>query len=288
MAYEDSGSRELNPDGCSGHWGGGERHPLQDPSMGRLVRTIEAEIIPRLMLAHRLNGPEVVRTRSAPGPEEIEELARIVVSHDVAVACAYVEAIQARDLTVDRIYLDLLAPVARQLGTLWEEDRCSFTDVTVGLLRLQQVIHELSPRYREEFAQAAECEPRRVLLMVTPGEQHTFGIGIVAEFFRRAGWETWHEMPRTEHEMLHLVRDRSFTLIGLSASVDTRLDGLANTIGRLRKASCNHSVGVLVGGLPFLGYPERVERVGADGTAMDGRLAVKRAREIVAEIADNP
>lgn len=273
---------------CADYWSP-EPQGAPDQHMARLVRTIEGEIIPRLMLAHRVNGELPGGRRRAAGPtqEEVAELARIVVSHDVSVACAYVEAMRAREIPVERLYLELLAPVARLLGKLWIADRCTFTDVTIGLLRLQQVMHELSPNFHAE-AERERIGGYRALLVPVPGEQHVFGVGIVAEFFRRAGWEIWDEAPRTERGLLELVRAQSFSLIGLSASVDSRLHDIAKTIRNLRRASCNHSVGILVGGLAFLGYPERVTRVGADGSATDGRQAVRRGQELVTKVASVP
>jgi hypothetical protein len=38
----------------------------------------------------------------------------------------------------------------------------------------------------------------------------------------------------------------------------------------------------MVGGQPFIGHPERVFAVGADGTAPDGRLAPQEAEKLVA------
>ena len=58
-----------------------------------------------------------------------------------------------RGASVETLYLDLLAPTARHLGDLWDADVCDFTEVTVGLGRLQQVLHELSPAFQSEIAQ---------------------------------------------------------------------------------------------------------------------------------------
>ncbi len=55
------------------------------------------------------------------------------------------------------------------------------------MTRLQQIVHELSPEFERETAQA--FDGRRILLLTMPGEQHTLGLMIVEEYFRRYGWD---------------------------------------------------------------------------------------------------
>ena len=64
-----------------------------DPEAESLARMIEAEIIPRLMLAHRGQGlsKNLPSSSGRSTPEDVAELARIVVEHDTKVACAYVD-----------------------------------------------------------------------------------------------------------------------------------------------------------------------------------------------------
>ena len=116
-----------------------------------LRRTIETEVIPHLLLAHRaamdegLNLPQRATLSDAyPRASEIAELARLVVHQDASTALTYVDTVSARGVPLDAIFINLLAPTARLLGELWNEDICSFVDVTIGLSRLQQVLHELS------------------------------------------------------------------------------------------------------------------------------------------------
>ena len=172
-------------------------------------------------------------------------------------------------LPIETLYLDLLAPTARHLGDLWEADVCDFTQVTIGLGRLQQVLHELSHAFQSEMAAAASLG-RRVLLIPVPGEQHSFGLFMVAEFFRRAGWDVCGTEVDTRQDLVRTMRDQSFAVVGLSASCGTRLDALAASIRAARRASRNRGVGVMVGGPLFVGHPELVAHVGADATALDG------------------
>jgi methanogenic corrinoid protein MtbC1 len=249
-----------------------------------LGQTIEAEVIPRLMLAHTQFALRTVEPREPRAlhiaPEDVAELARIVIEHDTEVASSYIETLRGQGVPVEAIYVDLLAPTARVLGEMWKADLCDFTDVTIGISRLQQLVHELSPDFERETSQ--QFEGRRILLVTMPGEQHTLGLMLVEEYFRRSGWDCCSSAPKDSRDLARLVRGQHFDVIGLSVSWDVLIEGVASAIQALRKASLNKSVTILVGGSVFHEHPEYVSRVGADGTADDGRHALLQLRHLLA------
>jgi methanogenic corrinoid protein MtbC1 len=266
---------------------GSQQHDDTERRIAGLVRTIEGEIIPRLMLAHAARGRELVSASGAPArpvePEHVDTLIRAVMAEDTTAALQLVRSLAASGISLETIYLELLSPAARRAGELWEADQCSFTDVTIGLWRLQEVMHEVGmangipPRTAEP--------PHRVLLRQTPGEQHSFGLNMVAEFFRRAGWQVHDESTEAGTDPVANVRSRWFDVVGLSLSGERHLDVLATTIHAIRKASRNRGVGVMVGGPLFTEHPDWVARVGADTTAGDGRQAVLQAHTMIGLLA---
>jgi methanogenic corrinoid protein MtbC1 len=271
--------------------GGGTFKPIStelsesELRMARLIRTIEGEIVPRLVLSRRTSRPaEIVKAREHRNPDatDVAELVRLLLHHDVAVASAYVDTVRQRGATLEMVCLDLLAPAARQLGVMWEEDECDFMQVTVGLCRLHQLLRELSPEFTVDDAQRPG--DRRILLATCPGDQHTFGIALVAQFLRRAGWDVWHEFLATSAEILEVTSQHWFSVVGLSVATETRIDVLADTIRAIRRASRNRSVGILVGGPILVEKPELASLVGADATAIDGAQAVQRAEHIFSSL----
>jgi methanogenic corrinoid protein MtbC1 len=246
----------------------------------RLVRTIESEIVPRLVLTRRVAaGAGVARAQaSCPDSSDVKELVRLLMAHDASVASAYVDTVRQRGATLERVCLDLLAPAARQFGMLWEQDECDFMQVTVGLCRLHQLLRELSPEFGS--ADTDLKGDRRILLAPCPGDQHTFGISLVAQFLRRADWEVWHEFPTSAAEIIAIVGRHWFAVIGLSVGTEARLDHLAATIAAIRRESRNRAIGVLVGGPILVEKPELARLVGADATAADGPQAVLRAEQM--------
>lgn len=274
---------------ASGRAHAGERHVERNAEstgtrLAQLARTIEAEIIPRLVLAHRdqpdyrapVPGGELV-----PTEDDLKEFTHLVLTQELDVLVAAVDTLRTRGMALDTIYLGLLSPTARRLGRMWDEDLCDFTEVTIGLWRLQQLLREFSPAFR------TECDRHlgayRCLLGPMPGEQHTFGLSMVAEFFRRAGWDVCDLPAASVADLVDCVRREAFVFAGLSLSCAARLDALAACITDIRRASRNRSIRVMVGGTVFVEHPEWVTRVGADMTARNGREAVRLAEKMFVE-----
>lgn len=252
--------------------------------LATLVRTIEGEIVPRMIVGRRTAVRSSTSLRSAAAPrrsldhEDVAELTRLLIDHEAAVAAAYVETIHHEGASMKSICLGLLAPAARELGWMWEQDRADFVQVTVGLCRLHEVLRGMSRSLRIEHT--APERGSSVLLVPAPGEQHTFGLMMVAEFFRRAGWEVATEYPARMDQLLSLVSQERYTLVGLTVAGEDRLDGLSGRIAQIRRASRNKGVGVLVGGRLFVDDPELALRVGADATARDAGEVAQHAANV--------
>jgi methanogenic corrinoid protein MtbC1 len=250
-----------------------------------LSSTLSQQIIPRLIQAHT---PGECHTEDPSGygaqagrlitPADVRELVRMVLLPDDHAARASVEAMRLRGVPVETLFIDLLALAARHLGELWEEDLCNFADVTVGVGRLQQVMRDLSPGLMTGALSAAQ--PRRVLLLPSPGEQHTFGLTMVGDFFRSAGWDVAGG-PATSLDFESLVRREWYDVVGFSLASELYLPRLAPAIAAVRKASMNPRVGILVGGPLFLRQGGLANEVGADAVAINGSLAPEIADKLV-------
>ncbi len=229
--------------------------------------SVQADVVPRLVRA--LDGRP--RGRRVLVAARVEEFARLVTTCDLVAAMAFVAKLD-RGLGPDSLYLDLLAPAARHLGELWTEDRCHFTEVTLGLSRLQRVLRVPSPA----FQAGAPVQPvaMAALLVALPEEQHTFGLSMLTEFFHRADWRVAGGSRLTTAAVGRAVRSHWFDVVGFSLGSETRLDVLTAAIRSVRRASRNPHLGVMVGGPIFHLAPHLAREVGADATASDGPAAV--------------
>jgi MerR family transcriptional regulator, light-induced transcriptional regulator len=253
-----------------------------------LIRTIEGQIVPRLLLARAsVPASEAPLALPLPGgaqdPQTVAELTRLLLEHTSEVASVYVQLLHADGASIEAILLNVLAPAARRLGALWESDDVDFFAVSLGLARLQTIVRELSAASPQEDSPPGLAGT--ILLVPEIGEQHTFGLQLVAEFFRRARWDVWLEQPASTDEYARLIAAEHFAVIGLAVGSDSKLEHLAGRITATRRGSRNRSVCVMVGGPLFLNRPEIARQVGADATATDGPQAVQIAQTLVKSLA---
>ncbi len=277
--------------------------PSDDQSMPRelmkLSRTIEGEIIPRLMMLFDQEqaeaGPSLaledchedatsadqVRTAATAMIDSVPEFADILLRNDAPVAARYVESLRASGIPLPAIYLGLLAPTARRLGLMWENDECNFTEVTVGVSRMHQVLLQFSPCFRATARGDAD-DGRNALIVPAPGEQHTFGLFMVVEFFRRAGWNVWSGNPSNRTDLLSLVKRQRFDVVGYSIAAERNVDAMEQQVKAVRNESSNPRIKIIVGGNLVDRQPGIGAQLGADAVALADADPVAIASAVVA------
>ena len=246
----------------------------------RVVRTIKTQIIPKIVLALR-KTPKPAESVEQKNPGPIEQFAALALGNDDLAPFAWVEDLLAAGVSVESVFLDLLAPTARHLGILWESDATDFATVTLAVGRLQRIMRWLGDNFCE---QAGQGGGESVLLTIIPGEQHSFGLSMAAEFFRRAGWNLCTGPFASHQELTSLVHNHWFDVVGFSVSSDRRLEDLKKDIRDIRRNSRNQSVGIILGGPMVIAQPDLVVAMGADMMASDATTAPQQARELIERI----
>lgn len=213
---------------------------------------------------------------------DVENFAPLTLTAEADTLLDYVEALIARGVSVEAVMVDLLAPTARELGKYWEADRCDFVDVTMGLWRLQEIVHELSACLPASTRGGTRW---RALFTPMPGDQHSFGAILLDEIFAREGWFTDRLGDVSTSELLDRVAADAFDLVGLTDGSESHMAALPSLIEAVRHVSANPHVRVMVGGRIFVEAPARATEVGADGTAPDARIAVQVAGRLVGAVS---
>ena len=235
------------------------------------------------------SGSARPRAVPPPPPPSAESLAmapfvapfvRLSLDADDAAFAAFIADVMARGFSVQAVYLHLLAPAARALGEMWTADDCDFVEVTLGVARLQLALRDLSSVFLRESP--AERAAGRVLLTGGPGEQHSLGLFMVAEFFVRDGWEVRVGSPVAMGDLLSDVGAAWYDVVGFSMSCDSSFDRLKRVVTRVRRASRNSGVLIMAGGRAFDEQPDLLRRIGADMTARTAEMAPVHARQVLA------
>ena len=200
-------------------------------------------------------------------------LANFVLRRDSDDAWGYVEAMVRDGVAPRTIMTTVIAPAARRLGQLWENDACDFMQVTVGLQRLQGFLRNLDPEEDRSVDRTGRAPA--ILLLAAPGENHLLGVQMVASLFASEGWR----VERTDAEACkRRLAEQWFDAIGFSVNCERFVDGLRLTIGQARRVSQNPRLRVLVGGSILASNPEIGQKVGADDVAPDFETAIYLAR----------
>lgn len=266
-------------------WPGGPVRGTRDRPKGRdfktaLGRIVEGEIIPRLMLTHRT--PDWSAASGGTLRATDDDVARFVpllLANDLAGSIAFIGALRQRGVSLESVFIDLMTNAARRLGERWIDDSCDFLQVTLAMANLRQLLHEVSLGYGRD--RAGPQASRSVLLSAAPGETHTFGIAMVATFFRGAGWQV--DLAEGEHtqRLLARVGDEAFGVVAFSLSGERNAEALAQLIRQVRRASRNPHIGILVGGPLVLEQPDYVVMLGADAMAANAAAAVAVAQNLL-------
>ena len=161
-------------------------HIYQRPDVpdrqAKLASIVSTNIIPRLLRLHSeiiTDAPpvKVLVEALAPSKVDVSGLADILLGADLKAAAAYITIL--RDCSpMGGLFVELLEPAARLLGEIWDRDECDFIDVTLGVARLQKLLAV----FNNTHTVASLDNRHQVLIAMTPGEQHQFGLQIVERF----------------------------------------------------------------------------------------------------------
>ncbi len=262
--------------------GGGSSRPDADTVVGILSRTVERHVVPQLVLSHRVPA---VRPKAwtVPTKAEIRAFTALSLDEDGQALLAYIDAVRARGVSLETVFLRLLAPAVNLLGEMWTDDERDFAEITIASWRLQQAMVALT----EDFiAEGNHLSNGGVMLVAPcPGEQHVFSAMMASRFFQREGWNVYAEFESSCDGLARQCKRMWFDAVALSLHQDGRVDVLAEAVRQLRAASCNPALHVMLGGWAFRSSPELAARVGGDYVAHDIKNATQHLRALLAERA---
>ena len=161
------------------------------------------------------------------GAGTVSQEARLAMQSPVATALAHalcddasdlaeqmIEDLMEAGLSVAEVCLHHLAPAARCLGEWWEVDRLPFTEVTMATARIQAILRRMpigrgAPRLRAV---------KGAVFCAVPGEEHTLGVMMAADLFRRDGWDVSLFVGLDHDELVTRLSRDDREVIGLSCS----------------------------------------------------------------------
>ncbi len=195
----------------------------------------------------------------------IRTLARLALDGNGTAIADLIASLLAPGEDIKALYGSLFEPALRLLGDWWREDLCGDFDVTFALGVLQTTTRRLVNAALWKL----DVIGRDILIAPHPCESHILGAIMASDVFRHARWNVAVEFPRSDGELIDIVRATSFHVLNLSLSDvycrEHRLADMAATIRALRNASRNPRIVIVVGGRAFMEHTQvAAAMVGAD------------------------
>lgn len=245
----------------SQHGGQGDR---SGAGLSVLARTVVA----------RLVGRDGQQTRP-PDPALVAALAAAVASSEPALFEALKPELRRARISETDLVDTYFPAVARHLGCEWAEDRAAFTEVTMGVARMQAILRQVG----RDWASNTNATPdsATVLMILPEGEQHSFGIMVLTGQLRRQGVSVQLQIGPSPAALAALVQQQSFDCAMISVACEEKLELCGKVVKALRQGSGGR-LWVAVGGA-VLDRPVDVGRLTqADIVTNDPMVALAGAR----------
>ncbi len=190
------------------------------------VKRLAEEVVVRL--AGRERRAELAQIRSLAGTDPVVEFCDALLSSERDAALRLVEADLRAGANYDTICAGRLTPAARKLGELWDQDRASYTHVTLATSRIYAILRWLAPPH------PANPTHRRALFASTPGDRHLLGVTMAAEACQERGWDIELCLEAEHDELVTRIETADCAIVGVSAGSLRSLVPLARLIVAIR------------------------------------------------------
>jgi len=128
------------------------------------------------------------------------------------------------------------------LGDWWLEDRAGFSQVTIGTGRMFAIMRSM----RHLFEPTFPAQDKTATFASVPGEDHTLGVRMAADLFRKDGWEIALKVGMTHDQLVAEIEQSPTGIVGLSISGRHSVDALSRLVVALH-ICCPHAILVVSG-----------------------------------------
>ena len=238
-----------------------------------LQQTLATHVIPQLL----------VQKPSRAGLSEHSQLlgqACLSVQAGAAQDCA--RRLLAQGLGMESLYTQTIPEAARLFYDWWEADEIDFVAVTQATFQLEELIYALSVDFvMTNRGEHQSGQGRSALLVNTPGSQHSLGLLILSQFFKRHGWQVISANQYSATDICTAVRSEWVDILGVSMSDGQQIAAIKQLITQARRSSSNPDLQVMVGGSLLRFQPDLASLVGADFSCLHADEAQHKAAERV-------
>lgn len=196
---------------------------------------------------------------------------------DRRTAISTVEAAVRAGLSIRDLYLDVVQPVQREIGRLWQLNQISVAEEHYCTASTQALMAQFYPQIL-----STPRVGKKVVVACVGNELHEIGVRMIADFFEMAGWDGIYVGANTPSQALvDLVCRERPDAVALGVTMTYHLDTLQALVRSLRGDQRCADVKIVVGGYVFERRPELWRFVGADATASNAAQAVEVVQQLI-------
>jgi methylmalonyl-CoA mutase cobalamin-binding subunit len=254
-----------------------------------LSLAIKEHVIPQL-LNHTSSEPADIGLAK----RQSEVLAKACLSLKAQEIEAIVLNMLGQGLGLENLFLRAIPNAARLFHDWWAKDEIDFVDVTQASYRLQELVYSLSAEFVLSGPKCGGLSNYSAMLVNTPNSQHSLGLLILSQYFKRYGWHILGGTTWREPDMMITVQSSHIDLIGISVSDEKQFAYLKKLIANLRKKSLNPGLLVMVVGPMLPKHGALCEWLGADFACLHADQAqlmamqqVEQARHRMGKTSDS-
>jgi 5-methyltetrahydrofolate--homocysteine methyltransferase len=210
--------------------------------------------------------------------ENVKELTQAVVDGDIDKSKELTTAMISSGVPPTTILNEGLTKGLMVVGERFGNGDAFLTDLMLSAEAMKNGLQVLEPELKKSHV---EREYVGTLVIGTvEGDIHDIGKTIVATMFEVNGFKVFDlGVDVKSQTFLEKIGESKAQIVGLSALLSTTMGKQQETIKALETKGVRSSIKVMVGGAPVT--PEWAKEIGADDTAPDAMLAVKKAKNLI-------
>jgi MerR family transcriptional regulator, light-induced transcriptional regulator len=205
--------------------------------------------------------------KSADWPDiaTVHALADALMGSNDTSAATLVDEARIGGADVEALYHDYIAAAVRELGERWAREEASVSQVVIGSGRVYTILRALRPIYAT--ARMKYAGEVMAAFALVPGEQHSLGVVMAADHFRRHGWAIDLKLGMDHDALVAAITAGHYPIVGLSANRMEAVLPLTRLIVALRVR--NPGVWIMIAGLACKDHPDLGDLVDADAMIFD-------------------
>lgn len=242
--------------------------PPAEAARAQVTQSAAGTIITRLLLRYGVSA-RIRRTgvQSPVAPAQIQALVELAMRGDGAAASVFTDGLCDEGVPLDVVFHDVLLGAARQLEGLWRDDRCSSTDLTIGVCNLRLLVSRLMVRAVEPVMPSRRVGHAAVVSL--SGDRASVDPIVHQVYLWEAGWDVEGFEGLEEGALIDRFRRQAVDLALVSIASAAQVPRLTRLMRALPRRSRNPALRLVILAGAYGGPMAPLLALAADGIVRD-------------------